>query len=367
MASALFTPTTLRGVTFENRIVVSPMCQYSSVDGLANDWHVQHLGHLAMSGAGLLVIEATGVERDGRITHGCLGLWSDAHAAALEPAVKTVRRWGQAKLGIQLAHAGRKASAQLPWEGGHALGPNEKPWQTVSASALPFGERWHTPEALDQRGIDRVKQAFIDAAKRSARLGLDVVELHSAHGYLLHQFFSPLSNRRTDRYGGSLENRMRLALEIAEAVRAVFPAVLGARITGSDWSEGGAGVEDAIVYARELKARGVDYVCVSSGGVVAHQKIQVGPGYQVPFAAEVRAKSGIATRAVGMIVEPAQAEEIIASGQADMVALARAMLDDPRWGWHAADALGAAARVPPQYARARPESWPGAKMVRQVA
>jgi 2,4-dienoyl-CoA reductase-like NADH-dependent reductase (Old Yellow Enzyme family) len=367
MPSALFSPITLHGITFDNRVVVSPMCQYSSVDGLANDWHVQHLGHLAMSGAGLVVIEATGVERDGRITHGCLGLWSDAHEKALEPAVATVRRWGQAKLGIQLAHAGRKGSSQVPWEGGRALGPSEKPWITDSASALPFGEGWHTPRALDQAGIDRIKTAFVDAAKRSARLGLDVVELHSAHGYLLHQFFSPLSNRRTDRYGGSLENRMRLGLEIAEAVRAVFPAVLGARITGGDWAEGGATVEDAVVFAKELKARGLDYVDVSSGGLVATQKIQIGPGYQVPFAAEVRAKSGMPTRAVGMIVEPAQAEEIVASGKADMVALARGILDDPRWAWHAADALGAAVKVPPQYGRARPDTWPGAKLIRKVA
>jgi 2,4-dienoyl-CoA reductase-like NADH-dependent reductase (Old Yellow Enzyme family) len=367
MASALFSPITLNGVTFENRVAVSPMCQYSSVDGLANDWHVQHLGNLSMSGAGLVMIEATGIERAGRITHGCLGLWSDAHEAALGPAVKTVRRWGQAKLGIQLAHAGRKASAQVPWDGGRALGPGEAPWQTASASALPFGDGWHTPEALDEAGIERIKAAFVDAATRSARLGLDVVELHGAHGYLVHQFFSPVSNRRTDRYGGSLENRMRFALEIAEAVRPVFPAVLGARISASDWVEGGATPADAAILARELKARGVDYVCVSSGGLAATQKIQVGPGYQVGFAAEVRKKSGIATRAVGMIVDPQQAEEIVASGKADMVALARGMLDDPRWGWHAADTLGASVRVPPQYGRARPDTWPGAKLIRQVA
>jgi 2,4-dienoyl-CoA reductase-like NADH-dependent reductase (Old Yellow Enzyme family) len=369
MTSQLFSPITLGGVSFENRIVVAPMCQYSSIDGLASDWHIQHLGTLSMSGAALVVIEATGVEPIGRITHGCLGLWSDAHEAALRPAVETVRRWGTAKLGIQLAHAGRKASTQVPWRGGKPLGRDEAPWQTVSASAIPFAEGWHTPTALDEAGIERIKTAFVDAARRALRLGLDVVELHGAHGYLVHQFLSPLSNQRTDRYGGSLENRMRFGLEIAEALRAVWPKdrVLGARITASDWVEGGAGIDDGVAFARELKARGLDYVCVSSGAVSPAQKIQIGPGYQVPFAAEIRAKAGIATRAVGMIVEPRQAEEIVASGQADMVALARGMLDDPRWGWHAADALGASVRVPPQYERARPATWPGAKMIRPVA
>jgi 2,4-dienoyl-CoA reductase-like NADH-dependent reductase (Old Yellow Enzyme family) len=369
MTSQLFSPITLGGVSFANRIVVAPMCQYSSVDGLANDWHIQHLGNLSMSGAALVVIEATGVEPIGRITHGCLGLWSEVHEAALGRAVETARRWGTAKLGIQLAHAGRKASTQVPWLGGKPLGPDEAPWQTVSASAIPFAEGWHTPAALDQAGIDRVKAAFVDAARRSLRLGLDVVEIHGAHGYLVHQFLSPLSNRRTDRYGGSLENRMRFGLEIAEALRAVWPKdrVLGARISAHEWVEGGFGVADAVVFSKELRARGVDYVCVSSGGNAAAQKIQVGPGYQVPFAAEIRAKAGIATRAVGMIVDPRQAEEIVASGQADMVALARGILDNPRWGWHAADTLGAGVRVPPQYERARPATWPGAKMVRSVA
>jgi 2,4-dienoyl-CoA reductase-like NADH-dependent reductase (Old Yellow Enzyme family) len=369
MASQLFSPITLGGVTLENRIVVAPMCQYSSEDGLANDWHVQHLGSLSLSGAGLLMIEATAVERIGRITHGCLGLWSEAHERALAPAVALVRRHGTAKLGIQLAHAGRKASAQVPWKGGGALGPNEAPWPTVAPSALPFAEAWHTPAALDEAGLARIKSAFVEAAQRALRLGLDVVELHCAHGYLLSEFVSPLSNTRSDAYGGSREKRLRFPLEVAAAVRAVWPTerVLGARISGSDWAEGGADIEDAVAFARELKGLGLDYVCVSSGNVVSAQKIAPGPGFQVGFAAEVKKRAGIATRAVGLIVTPHQAEAIIASGQADMVALARGFLDDPRWAWHAADALGASVKAPPQYARARPAVWPGAQIARQLA
>jgi 2,4-dienoyl-CoA reductase-like NADH-dependent reductase (Old Yellow Enzyme family) len=368
MASQLFAPITLGGVTLENRLVVAPMCQYSSVDGLANEWHVQHLGHLSMSGAGLLMIEATGVERDGRITHGCLGLWSDAHEAALRPAVEVVRRFGTAKLGIQLAHAGRKASAQVPWKGGGPLGPDEAPWQTVAPSALPFGDGWHVPEPFDAATFARVKSAFVEATQRSLRLGLDAVELHSAHGYLLNEFHSPISNTRTDGYGGSREKRMRFPLEVAASVRAAWPTerILGARIGAHDWVEGGADLADAIAYARELKGLGFDYVCVSSGGNAAAQQIKLGPGYQVAFAAAVKKEAGIATRAVGLIVEPRQAEDVIASGKADMVALARGFLDDPRWGWHAADTLGATVKTPPQYARARAASWPGAKLAREL-
>jgi 2,4-dienoyl-CoA reductase-like NADH-dependent reductase (Old Yellow Enzyme family) len=308
------------------------------------------------------MIEATAVERLGRITHGCLGLWSEAHERALAPAVAVVRRHGTAKLGIQLAHAGRKASAHVPWKGGGPLGPDENPWQTIAPSAIPFDKNWHVPAPFDDTTFVRVKTAFVDATQRALRLGLDAVELHSAHGYLLNEFHSPISNTRTDGYGGSREKRMRFPLEVAAAMRAAWPKdrILGARIGATDWVEGGAGIDDAVAYARELKSIGFDYLCVSSGGNAANQKIALGPGYQVAFAAEVKKKAGIATRAVGLIVEPRQAEQVIASGKADMVALARAFLDDPHWGWHAANALGADVVRPKQYLRAAPKMWPGA-------
>lgn len=364
MTSPLFTPITLRGLTLPNRIVVSPMCQYSAVDGAATEWHMAHLGSLAISGAGLLVIEMTDVEPAGRISHGCLGLYSDADESALAHVVQACRRFGGAKLGIQLGHAGRKGSAHAPWHGGHALAPDESPWQTVSASAIPFGEGWPAPQALSPAALDRLVEAYVAAARRADRIGLDLLEVHSAHGYLLHQFLSPLSNQREDRYGGSLENRMRFPLRVIAAVREAWPAAkpLGARITGTDWLPGGLAPEDAVAYARALKALGCDFLCVSSGGIVPKAPIPVGPGYQVALAARVRREVGIATRAVGLIVEPHQAEAIIAEGQADMVALARAFLDEPRWGWRAAEALGATPSYPPQYERARPAAWPGANL-----
>jgi 2,4-dienoyl-CoA reductase-like NADH-dependent reductase (Old Yellow Enzyme family) len=359
-APALFSPLALGPVTLANRIAVAPMCQYSAADGCAGDWHLQHLPSLAMSGAGLVMVEATGVERRGRITHGCLGLYSDDCEAALARALAVARRVaGPAKFGIQLAHAGRKASAQLPWEGGQALHADQDPWPTVSASALAFDAGWHVPEALDEDGMDRVTDAFVLAARRAVRLGFEVIELHSAHGYLLHQFLSPLSNRRDDDCGGSLENRMRFPLQVLEAVRAVVPAgtVLGMRISATDWVDGGWSVDDSIEYVREARAVGLDYVCVSSAGNTAQARVPVGPGYQVPAAARIRAETGVVTRAVGLITSARQAGAIIENGAADQVALARAFLDDPRWGWHAADALGAEVHCPPQYARARLESW----------
>jgi 2,4-dienoyl-CoA reductase-like NADH-dependent reductase (Old Yellow Enzyme family) len=360
--SHLFTPMTIRGVTLTNRIAVSPMCQYSAIDGSANDWHLQHLGSLSMSGAGLLIVEATAVTPEGRITPRCLGLYSDANEAALEPVVGLCRRWGTAKLGIQLAHAGRKASAQVPWEGGGPL-PNGA-WQTVGASAVPFDDNWPAPAALDEEGLAGIRDAFVAAAKRAERLGFDLVELHGAHGYLLHSFVSPISNRRNDRYGGSLDNRMRFPLEVAAAVRAVWPRDkgLGMRITGSDWIDGALTPQDAAVLANELDEIGFDYVCVSSGGVGPQARVAVAPGYQVPFAETVKRDSNITVQAVGMIADPHQAEAIIAEGRADCVALARGFLDDPRWAWHAADALGAEVACPPQYARSRPKLWPGAAL-----
>jgi 2,4-dienoyl-CoA reductase-like NADH-dependent reductase (Old Yellow Enzyme family) len=366
MTSPLFTPFALRELVLANRIVVSPMCQYSAEDGSATDWHLLHLGSLAIAGAGLLMIEATAVEAAGRISLGCLGLYSDANEAALARVIAACRRFAKTPLGIQLAHAGRKGSATRPWQGIRALRPEEGAWQSVAPSALPFDDGWPAPHALSAAEIDRIVDAFVASTRRAARLGLDLLELHCAHGYLLHEFLSPLANRRTDDYGGSLANRMRLPLRIAAAVRAAWPAAkpLGARITGTDWLEGGWTPEDAVALARALKSEGFDYVCVSSGGIVPKAPIPIGPGYQVALAERVRRDAAIATRAVGLIAEPRQAEAIIASGEADMVAMARAFLDDPHWVWHAAEALGADIVYPPQYDRIRAAMWPGARLVR---
>ena len=344
--SVLFTPVELGGVTLPNRIVVSPMCQYSAVDGSAQPWHHVHYGMLSMSGAGLLCFEATHVESEGRITQGCLGLYSDENEAALKPVVEWARGWmPHVKLAIQLAHAGRKASAQRPWKGGGPLTQADAPdlpWTAFSASAISYDTRWHTPVALDAVGLKRVKQAFIDATLRSLRLGFDVIEIHGAHGYCLHQFLSPLSNHRTDAYGGSMEKRRRFPLEVFEACRALVPAdkALGMRLSATDWVDGGLTIEDTVETARELKALGCDFVDASSGGNSPAQKIAVTPGYHVPFAARIRKEAGIKTWAVGVITEPAQAERIVASGEADCTAHARAFLLDPRWGWNAARALG---------------------------
>ncbi len=358
--SRLFEPLALRGLTLASRIAVSPMCQYSAADGSAQPWHLQHLGGLSLSGAGLVTLEATAVERRGRISHGCLGLYSDGNESALHGVIAACRPFATAAFGIQLGHAGRKGSAQRPWQGGGPLGADQEPWATVAPSAIPALDGWPVPEALDAAGIAEVTTAFVAAAERAARIGFDLIELHGAHGYLVHQFLSPLANRRDDGYGGSPAARMRLPLEIATAVRAVWPAdrPLGFRITGTDWLDGGFGIEDAMALAGALKEIGLDYVCVSSGGI-GTPRIPVGPGYQVELAARVRAATGIVTQAVGMILEPHQAEAIVATGKADFVAIARGFLDDPRWGWHAAAALGAGIAYPPQYERSRPTLWPG--------
>ena len=364
----LFDPLPLGPINLPNRIAVSPMCQYSASDGTATDWHLQHLMQLALSRAGMVVVEATGVERSGRITHGCLGLYSDASEAALARVLDAARRVAAPGtcFAIQLAHAGRKASCQRPWEGGRPLGSGEDPWPTSAPSDVPFAEGGPVPVALDEKGLARVSGAFCQAADRAVRLGFDAIELHMAHGYLLHSFVSPLSNRRRDGYGGSPQNRMRFPIEVTRAVRARVPRTipLGARITGTDWADGGLTADDAVAFAAELKAAGLDYVCVSGGGAVPQVKVPVAPSYQVPMAAKVKAGAKLATRAVGMILEPAQAENIVASGQADFVALARALLDDPRWVWHAADRLGASIAYPPQYARVDRSNWPGAAIVR---
>jgi 2,4-dienoyl-CoA reductase-like NADH-dependent reductase (Old Yellow Enzyme family) len=360
---SLFTPIALGGITLPNRIVVAPMCQYSAQDGSMSDWHLQHLGTFACSGAGLFVVEATGVTPEGRITPLCTGLYDEANEAAMARALALYRSITKHPIGIQLAHAGRKASAHPPFLGGKSLAAGEGAWQTVAPSPIAFGDGWHVPEELTSAALSRLKDAFVEATKRAHRLGFDVVELHSSHGYLLHQFLSPLANQRKDEYG---RNRMKFPLEVAAAVREVWPKerCLGARISAHDWADGGLGPDDAVAYARELKKIGVDYVCVSSGAMVPHARIPVAPGYQVPFAFQVRSQAGIATRAVGMIADPDQAEAIVASGEADMVAMARAFLDNPRWVWHAAERFGVKIDYPPQYARSHGDVWPGAAIAR---
>jgi 2,4-dienoyl-CoA reductase-like NADH-dependent reductase (Old Yellow Enzyme family) len=357
--SSLFASIKLGNVELSNRVVVAPMCQYSADDGSANDWHLGHLGMLANSGAGLVIVEATHVERLGRITHGCTGLYSDHNEAAMARVIGHCRRSGTAKLGIQIAHAGRKASSQRPWEGGGALPPGSDPWETIGPSPIPFGPNWHVPRVATLEDIARVREAFVNSAKRAVRIGFDAIELHYAHGYLAHSFLSPVSNHRTDQYGGSLENRMRFGLEVAKAVRTVVPKsiALGARITGSDWRDDGLSTQDAVTYSLALKAAGLDYIDVSSGGITADTRNPTTPGYNVPIAERIKKDVGIATRVVGLITTPPQAETIVAEGKADMVALGRAMLDDPRWGWHAAVALGSEVPRVPQYLRAGPKLW----------
>lgn len=354
MASALFAPLTLRGLTVPNRVWVSPMCQYSAVDGYATEWHMVHLGALATGGAGLVLTEADAVLPEGRISPDDLGIWSDAHAEALEPIVRFAHAQG-ALIGTQLAHAGRKASSRAPWKGHGSVPPDDGGWTTVAPSALAFGE-YAPPVALDQAGIERVVAGFAAAARRAADVGFDTVELHAAHGYLLHQFLSPLSNTRDDAYGGSPERRARIVLDCAAAVRDALPDAMPllVRLSATDWVEGGWDLDATVELVRALRDRGVDLVDCSSGGLDPRQQITPGPGYQVPFAARVRADTGVPTGAVGLITEPAQAEEIVASGAADVVLLARAMLREPRWALRAAAELGAEVTWPPQYLRARP-------------
>jgi 2,4-dienoyl-CoA reductase-like NADH-dependent reductase (Old Yellow Enzyme family) len=356
--STLFSPLKLRGLTLSNRIVVSPMCQYSAVDGEATDWHFTHINSLALSGAAMFCIEATHVEAIGRITPGCLGLYDDATEAALKPIIASARKHSKAAIAVHLAHAGRKGSSHTPWDGGQQIPASQGGWQTVAPSALPHKEGETAPTALDEAGLARIRDAFVAAAKRADRLGIDAIELHGAHGYLMHEFLSPISNKRTDQYGGSLQNRMRFPLEVYDAVRAVWPErkPIGFRVSSTDWVEGGWDIAQTIELAKELKTRGVDWIDASSGGVSPLQKIALGPGYQVPFAQAIKQATGLATIAVGLITEPKQAEEIVASGKADMVALARGMLYDPRWGWHAAAELGGHVDAPPQYWRSQPST-----------
>ena len=358
--SKLFEPLHIGSLRLDNRIIVAPMCQYSASDGTAGDWHLIHLGHLALSGAGLLIVEATAVEAQGRITPGCLGLYSDANEAALARVLSAVRAHSPIKIGMQLAHAGRKASSHVPWHGGQQISLGEPgSWQAVAPSAVPHLPTEQAPVALDRTGLQQVREAFAAAALRASRLGLDGVEIHAAHGYLLHQFLSPIANQRSDEYGGSLANRLRFPLEVFDAVREAFTPSLPvwARISAIDWVPGGWGIEGTLALSHALKARGCAAIHVSSGGVSAQQAIKLGPGYQVPFAHRVKDEVGLPTIAVGLITEPEQAEAIIASGEADAIALARALLYDPRWPWHAAARLGAQVAAPPQYWRSQPREF----------
>lgn len=359
MSTPLFSPLQLRSVVFPNRIGVSPMCEYSSEDGFANDWHLVHLGARAQGGPGLVMLEASAVLPEGRITPADLGIWKDEHIEGLARIVRFLHGQG-VRAGIQLAHAGRKASMAVPFVPEKLVLPEEGGWQPVGPSAIAFAPHYGVPQALDQAGIDAVIAAFAAAAVRAQKAGFDVVELHGAHGYLLHEFLSPLANQRTDSYGGSFENRTRLTVRVADAVRAVWPEEkpLFARISATDWVEGGWTIDESVELAKVLRGHGVDLIDASSGGMAPAAKIPVGPAFQAPFAARIKVEAGIATAAVGMITEPEQANALVAEEKADMVFLARAMLRDPYWPVHAAAALGVEASWPKQYLRAAPAHSP---------
>ncbi|HYE23606.1 MAG TPA: NADPH dehydrogenase NamA [Clostridia bacterium] len=351
----VFDSLSVRDVTFRNRIVVSPMCQYSCKDGFATDWHLVHLGSRAVGGAALVFAEATAVVPEGRISPGDLGLWKDAQIEPLARITRFVKAQGAAA-GIQLAHAGRKASTDVPWRGGKPLGREAGGWNPIHApSAVPFADGYQVPEELTVEDIAATVRAFAASAQRALQAGFDVIEIHGAHGYLLNEFLSPLSNRRTDDYGGSLGNRARMLCEVVEAIREVWPERLPLflRISASDWAEGGWTVEDSVALARLVKPLGVDVIDCSSGGLVPNAKINIGAGYQVPFAARVRREAGILTSAVGMITDPMQADQIVRNGEADLVMLAREFLRDPYWPLHAAEQLHRDIAWPPQYERAK--------------
>lgn len=358
--SHLFEPMLIGKLRLDNRIIIAPMCQYSADDGKAGDWHMIHIGHLALSGAGLMILEATAVSPEGRISPDDLGLYSDQDEAALARVLEAVRAYSEMPVAVQLGHAGRKASSMAPWDGG-AQSPPDAPrgWKTVAPSPVPHSEGEDAPLALDRSGLDKVRSDFANAARRAARLGLDGIEIHGAHGYLLHQFLSPLANKRTDEYGGSLENRIRFPLEIFEVVRAEFPAErpVWMRISATDWVPNGWDIEGTIALSMALKSRGCAAIYVTTGGLSPTQAIALAPGYQVPYAQRVKAEVGLPTIAVGLITEPEQAEAIIANGEADAVSLARAMLYDPRWPWHAAAKLGAQVDAPKQYWRSQPREF----------
>lgn len=359
--SQLFTEVTIGDVALDNRIVIAPMCQYSAEEGKATAWHRIHLGNLALSGAGLLIIEATAVEPQGRISPQDLGLWDDETEQALRVVLEDIRQYSPVKIGIQLGHAGRKASVSAPWQGGKQLSPQEGGWQTISASALAHDPAERPPLEMTKQDLARVKQAFVDSALRAVALGIEVIEIHAAHGYLLHQFLSPLSNQRSDEYGGSLENRLRFTQEVFSAVREAVPAsvAVGIRISATDWVEGGWNLEQSVVLTKKIEALGGAYVHVSSGGLSPLQSIKVTAGYQVPFAKALRQQTRMPVIAVGLITEPQHAEAILQQGEADLIALARGALYDPRWPWHAAAALHGAVHIAPQYRRAEPHGVKG--------
>ncbi len=354
---ALFTPFKIRNLELDNRIVIAPMCQYSADNGLMNDWHLMHLGQLAQSGAGLLTIEATAVEPQGRITHADVGLWDDATETAMGDTIERLARWSSMPIALQLSHAGRKASSRIPWLGRGGV-PVESPngWQTEAPSALAFYPEMATPNAFDRDGLKRVRDAFAAAAGRADRIGIDAIQIHAAHGYLLHQFLSPLANQRTDEYGGSAENRARFPLEVFEAVRAAYSPdrPVSVRISATDWVEGGFDLEQAIAFSQALVARGCDVIHVSSGGLHPDQQMAVHPGYQVPLARSIKAAVKVPVVAVGLITDPTHAEAIIANGDADLIGIARTVLYDPRWPWHAAAELGGRVQAANQYLGCQP-------------
>ena len=357
----LFSPLRIGNLELANRVVIAPMCQYSAQDGCMTDWHIIHLGQLALSGAALLTIEATAVTSDGRISYGDVGLYSDACESAMREVLGCVRRWSSMPIAIQLSHAGRKASTEVPWKGGRQIAPDHAHgWQTVGPSPITFDAGQNAPMALDRHGLANIRKAFVEATKRATRLEFDAVQLHSAHGYLLHQFLSPLTNRREDEYGGSLENRMRFPLEVFEAVRAVSPhrCPVAMWVSGTDWAEGGWTIEETVAFAQALEARGCSAILVSSGGLTTAQQIPVGPGYQVPLARAVKEAVRMPVVAAGLITGYEQAEAIVGTGDADLVALARTILYDPRWPWHAAAHFGAQVQGPPQYRGSQPPRGP---------
>ncbi|WP_028747619.1 NADH:flavin oxidoreductase/NADH oxidase [Rhizobium mesoamericanum] len=353
----LFSPLQVGALELRNRIVIAPMCQYTADDGKMTDWHLMHLGMLSQSGAALLTIEATAVSPEGRISFGDVGLYSDETEAAMARTLEGIRRYSDMPIAIQLSHAGRKASSQVPWKGGGQIAPTEnRGWQTVGASDVPFHSNYDAPIPLNKSDLALLRDHFASAARRAARLGLAALQVHAAHGYLLHQFLSPLSNTRTDEYGGSLQNRMRFPLEIFDVVRDAFPndRPVTFRVSATDWVDGGWDLESTLAFATALESRGCSAIHVSSGGLAHNQHIPIGPSYQVPFAREVKATVKIPVIAVGLITEFEQAEAIIGTGDADCIAIARAILYDPRWPWHAAAHFGETVTAADQYLRCQP-------------
>jgi 2,4-dienoyl-CoA reductase-like NADH-dependent reductase (Old Yellow Enzyme family) len=364
MTSALFSPITMRGMTLPNRVVVSPMCQYNSTDGSANDWHLMHLGSFSLGAAALVMTEMTNVNAVGRITHKCAGLYSDDNENALKRVIDFCKQYGIARQGLQIGHAGRKGSTQPPALGAKPLTAEEGAWETLAPSAIPFGTGWHVPKAMTKDDLKNTLADYVAAVKRAERVGYDLIEMHGGHGYLIHQFLSPLANQRGDEYGGSVQKRMRYPLEVFEAMRKAWPSdkPMGIRVSAVDWVDGGTTVDDTIAFAHELKALGCDYMDVSSGQVDARQKIPFAPGYNAPFAEAVRKATGMPTMSVGLIAGHKQAEDIVASGKADFICIGRGAMWDPRWMWHAAEELGAEApyapRTMPCHPRMRPQIFP---------